>query len=66
MDIINYVKETTQMLNNKLKISHQEIHDVALEFTIRAILLNQTFIENVKVYINTLSAQQKQEVKKVD
>lgn len=48
MHILNYVKETTQMLNNELKISHQEIHDVALEFIIRAILLNQTFIEKCK------------------
>lgn len=64
VDILNYVKEITQKLNNKLKISHQEIHDVALEYIIRAILLNQTFVENVKVYINTLSLQQKQEVKK--
>ena len=64
MDTLNYVKEITQMLNNKLKISHQEIHNVALEFIIRAILLNQTFIENVKVYIDELSLHQKQEVKK--
>lgn len=64
MDILNYVKEITQMLNNKLKISHQEIHNVALELIIRAILLNQTFIENVKVYIDELSLHQKQEVKK--
>ncbi|ELC8385724.1 hypothetical protein QYB55_000849 [Clostridium perfringens] len=62
IDILNYVKKITQKLNNKLKISHQEIHDVALEYIIRAILLNQTFIENVKIYINRLNVQQKKEV----
>lgn len=64
MDILNYVKETTQKLNNNLKISHQEIYDSALEYIIRAILLNQTFIENVKIYSKTLTLQQRGEVRK--
>lgn len=62
LDILNYVKKITANLNNKLEISHIEIHDTALEYVIRAILLNQTFIENVKVYSKTLNKEQKEKV----
>lgn len=64
MDVLNYVKKVTANLNAKLKISHREIHDFALEYVIRAILLNQTFVENVKVYSKKLNAQQKEKVSK--
>ena len=64
MDVVNYVKEITGKLNNKFKISHDEIHNVVLEYIVRAILLNQTFIENIKVYSKLLTHKQKEEVSK--
>ena len=62
MDILNYIKNITTNLNSNLDISHKEIHDIALEYVIRAILLNQTFIENVKVYSRTLNKEQKEKI----
>lgn len=64
MDILNYVKEITSKLNNKYKISHNEIHNVSLEYVIRATLLNQTFIENIKAYSTKLKPQQKEIINK--
>lgn len=63
MDTLNYVNNIMANLNNKLHISRREIHNNALEFVIRAILLNQTFIENVKIYSKQLTSKQKEDIK---
>lgn len=62
MDVLDYVKNVMINLNSKLEVSRREIHDVSQEYTIRAILLNQTFIENIKVYSKTLNINQKEEI----
>lgn len=62
LDVLLYIKKITRKLNNNFKISHQEIHEISIEYIIRATLLNQTFIENLKTYCKDLKPQQKTQI----